>query len=149
MIHSSRSSSVQAGILAGHRFGDSLFQRLNPMPFICRADPAVAAHLVHAPIDFNAMVVGITKFDGNLAARPAASLEINRHLMGAQMIARANNLIEGGYLESKMMQLFVCRLSRGRPDKRQAMMVRMAAQENHPTRHHLFEKNIRELKTEY
>src|SRR3989338_4918875 len=140
MIRSSRTSSVQVGVLAGHRFGDSLFQRLNPMPFICRAHPAVAAHLVHAPIYFNAMVVGITKFDGNLAARPAAALEINRHLVGAQMIARANELIEGGYLESKMMQLFVYGLSRGRTDKGEAMMVRMAAQENHPTGHHLLDR---------
>src|SRR3989338_6429435 len=68
--------------------------------------------------------------------------------MGAQMIARANELIEGVYLKSKMMQLFVYGPSRGRTDKGEAMMVRMAAQENHPTGHHLFGINIRELKTE-
>lgn len=111
---------VDVGVLAGHGFGDSFLQGLHSMPFIGRADPAVASHLVRAPIDFNAMVVGIAKLDGDLAARPAAPLEIDGHLMGAQMIARANNLIEGGYLESKMMQLFICRPPRGRTDEGQA-----------------------------
>src|SRR5947207_7508201 len=78
---------VQGGVLAGDRVGDGRCEAADPVPLLAGARPAVAADLVDAPVDLEAMVVGIAEFDGELAAGAAASLEIDRHAVPGQMVA--------------------------------------------------------------
>jgi len=94
-------------VLPGNGIRDGFFQGSDSVPFIRRPDAAVAADLIDAPVDFHGMIVGVAELYGDLAASAAASLEVDLRAMGAQPVARANDLGEGRDFESKVMQFFV------------------------------------------
>jgi hypothetical protein len=71
------------------------------------------------------------------------------NLIGAQAITSADNFGECGNFKGEVMQLFVRRLAYAGADQRQAMMVRIATQENHPARHHCFRVNIGNFETQH
>ena len=129
-------------VLTGYRMGDSFLQRFYPVPLILRPDPTIAADLIDTPVDFHRMVVRIAEFYGDLAAGPAAAFKIDLNLIGAQAITGPDDFGECRDLKCEVMQLFVGGLSFAGADQRQAMMVCIAAQKNHPARHHCLRVNI-------
>src|SRR5882762_7200331 len=90
---------VQARVLAADRVGDCLFEARNALPFGRRAHMPVAADLVDAPVDLQPVVVGIAEFDRELAPGATAPGEIDRNPVPPQMVAGADDLVEGGDLE--------------------------------------------------
>src|SRR5882724_7105839 len=85
---------LQRRVLAAHGIGDRLRQALRTLPLGRRAGATVAADLVDPPIDLEAVAVRIAELDGDLAAGPAAALEIDGDALGAQVIARSQHLVE-------------------------------------------------------
>ena len=51
------------------------------------------------------MPIGVAELDGDLHAGATAALEIDRHVMGAQPVARQDHLVERADLEGEMVQL--------------------------------------------
>jgi hypothetical protein len=82
---------VQAGILAAHRVADGIRQVAGALPLARRADMAVAADLVDAPVDLEPVIVRIAKFDGDLTtgAAPAGKVDVDPVL--AKMVVRARD----------------------------------------------------------
>src|SRR4051812_46404620 len=79
---------VERRVLAAHRVRDRLLEGLRPLPFGGGPDMAFLADLVEAPVDLEPVPVGVTELDGDLAAGAAAAVEIDRHVVLAQMFAR-------------------------------------------------------------
>ena len=136
-------------VLTGHRIRDSFLQRFYPVPLILRPDSTIAADLIDTPVDFHRMVVRIAEFYGDLAAGPAAALKIDLNLIRAQAITGPDDFGECRDFKCEVMQLFVRGLSFAGADQRQAMMVCVAAQKNHPARHHRFGINIGDSQAEH
>ena len=136
-------------VLTGHRMRDSFLQRFHPMPLILRPDATIAADLIDTPVDFHRMVVRIAEFYGDLTTSPAASFKIDLNLIGAQAITSPDNFGQCGNFKGEVMQLFVRRSSLAGADQRQAMMVGIAAQKNHPARHHCFRVNVGNFEPQY
>src|SRR5260221_7349141 len=86
---------VQRGVLTTHRIGDRRIEAPHPFPFRLRPGPAIAADLVDAPIDFQAVAVGIAEFDGQLATGAPAALENDFDLAFAPGVAGAHHLLHG------------------------------------------------------
>ena len=63
---------MQCRILTAHRVGHRILQAAGALPLARRADLAVAADLIDAPVDLEPVIVGITKFDSDLTAGAAA-----------------------------------------------------------------------------
>jgi len=136
-------------VLTGDGMSDSFLQRFHTMPFILRPDPTIAADLIDAPVDFHRMVVRIAELYGDLATGPAASFKIDLNVIGTQAITSPDNFGERRDFKCKVMQLLVCRLPFSGADQCQAMMVRVAAQENHAARHHRFGINVGDSQAEH
>src|SRR5579862_5249782 len=96
---------VQRRVLATDRIVDRLFEAVRPDPFFFGADNPVGANLIEAPIDLEAMTVGIAKLDRDLRAGAAPALEIDRPIHLLQVIAREDHLIERSHLESDVIEL--------------------------------------------
>src|SRR5688572_22547877 len=144
-----RNSFRKVSVLTGDRMSDSFLQRFHTMPFILRPDPTIAADLIDAPVNFHRVVVRIAKLYGDLATGPAAALKIDLNLIRTQAITSADNFGECRNFKGEVMQLFVRRLALAGADQGQAMMVRVAAQKNHPARHHCFRVNIGNLEAQH
>ena len=71
--------------------------------------PAVTADLVDAPIDLEPVAVGIAELHRDLHAGAPAALEIDRHVVLLQMIARAEHLVERADLEREVIELDIRR----------------------------------------
>ena len=97
------------------RIGDRVLENAHAFPLRGRADLPVAADLVDAPVDFEPVVVGIAELDRELAAGAAPALEIDRDAVAAQMVARAQHLVEGRHLEGEMVELDILRRGAGEP----------------------------------
>ena len=59
----------------------------------------VAADLIDAPINLKPVIVRIAEFDRELTSGAPPPDEIDRDPVTAQMIARPDDLVEGGHLE--------------------------------------------------
>ena len=118
------------------------------MPLIGWTHATVAADLVDSPVDLHAMIIRVAEFNGNLTAGAAAALEIDLYVVGAQAITRANNLREGRNLEGEVVQLPVAGLSLCGADQSQTVMIRVTAQKNHASRHHLVRINVGNFEAE-
>ena len=68
--------------------------------------------------------------------------------MPAQVVARPDDLVEGCDLEGDVVQLDIRRFRLHRADKRDAVMVLIAAQKDHAAGYHLFRIDVRNLKAE-
>src|SRR5215475_10984829 len=86
---------------------ERVFQRSDALPFACRPHPPVAAHLVDAPVNLDAVTVRVLKLNRNLASRAPAAFKREHDLELAQALAQRENLFERGDLESHVMQLDV------------------------------------------
>ena len=95
------------GVLARNGVGYRFFQRSDAVPLVGWTHPAVAADLIDAPIDFQRVIVGVAKLDGDLAAGAAAPFEIDSRAVGPQAVARPYDLGERGNLERQMVQLAI------------------------------------------
>ena len=95
------------------------------------------------------MSVGIAKLDGDLTARAPASLEIDRHLVLAQVIARTQHFIERRHLEGQMIEIVRGRRVLEGSDQRNAVVIGIAAHEHHAAFHHLVRVDIRHAKAEH
>jgi hypothetical protein len=109
----------------------------------------VAADLVDAPIDFQAVIVRIAKFDSDLATGSAAAGEIDLDAVPAQMVVRPHDLVEGRDLEGEMVEVEISRLLCHRADERDSVMIGVAAQKDHAPGHHLLRIDVRDLKPEH
>ena len=95
---------MQRRVLTTDGIGDGVAEAVDAFPFARWPHGAIAADLIDAPIDLQPMPIGIAELDGDLAAGPAPPLEVDRHAMSAQMIARAQNLVERRNFECQMIE---------------------------------------------
>ena len=65
---------MQRRVLTAHRVGNRILQAAGALPLARRADLAVAADLIDAPIDLEPVIVGIAEFDGDLTAGAAPAV---------------------------------------------------------------------------
>lgn len=79
-------------ILSRERIRDGVLQGTRAMPFTCRADAAIAADLVDAPVYFQRIIVRIAKLDRDLTSSAAPPLKIDLRPKLAQAIARGDHL---------------------------------------------------------
>jgi hypothetical protein len=86
-----------------------------------------AADLVEAAVEVEAVSGRIAKFDSDLTAGSAAAGEIDLDAVPAQMVVRPHDLVEGRDLKGDMVEVDVCRLLPHRADKRDPVMIRVAA----------------------
>src|SRR5215472_15383293 len=100
---------VQGGVLAAHRVGDRVFEAAGALPLACRANVAVTADLVDTPVDLEPMIVRIAEFDGDLTAGSTAAGEVDLRAMPAQMVVRAQDLVERRDLEGDMVEIGIRR----------------------------------------
>jgi hypothetical protein len=119
------------------------------MPLILRPDPTIAADLINAPVNFHRMVVRIAELYGDLATGAPASFKIDLNLIGAQTITSPDDFGECRDFKGEVMQLLIGGLALAGTDQRQAMMVRVAAQENHSARHHCLRVNVGDFEAEH
>ena len=140
---------MQGRVLAPHRIVERVFEAARPLPLGGRADSTIAADLVDAPIDFEPMIVGVAEFDRKLAAGAAAALEIDLDAMPAQMVASPYHFVEGRDLKGNVVQLDILRRRIRRTDKRDAVMVGVAAQKHHAARHHLLGIDVGDLEPQH
>jgi hypothetical protein len=78
------------------------------------------------------MAVGVAELDGDLAAGPAPTFEIDLDAVLPQVITGAQDLIERADLKGDMVQFDILGRRRQRPDERNTVMVRVAAQKAMP-----------------
>src|SRR5262245_42451942 len=83
--------------------GDRFLQGLGRLPLAARADVAVAADLIDAPVDLDVVALGVAELDGQLAAGPAPSLEVDGNVVLAQPRAGAEDLVGRGHLEREVV----------------------------------------------
>ena len=95
------------------------------------------------------MAVRIAELDRDLHAGAPAALEMDRHVMLAQMVARAHHLIQGRDLERHMVQAAGAGFAAGRLEQRDAVMVGVAAQEHRAARHHVVAVDVGDLETQH
>src|SRR5262245_38253918 len=100
-------SPARADDLPRNGIRDRVFQRSDALPFACRPHSAVAAHLLDAPVNLDAVTVRVLKLDRNLASRAPAAFKRERDLELAQVLAHRENLFQRSDLESHVMQLDV------------------------------------------
>ena len=109
------------------------------------------SYLVEAPVDFQPVAVRVAEFDGDLGAGAAPALEQDLDAMGLQMGARLQHLVDGGDLERHVMHAGAPR-SGIRPlagaDQGDAVMVRVAAHEDHAAVHHRVGIDVRDPEAE-
>ena len=140
---------VQGRVLPADRIGDGLLQALCAFPFSRRPHVSVAADLIDAPVNLQPVIVRIAEFDRELTSCAPPPDEIYRDPMAAQMVARPNDLVEGCDLERDMVELDIIRFGLQRADERNAVMVGVAAQEDHAAGHHLLRIDVRNLEAEH
>src|SRR5262245_38658909 len=106
---------------------------------------AVAADLVDAPVDLQPVIVGVAEFDRELATGAAAPREIDRDPVAAQMVAGADDLVEGGDLEGEVVELDIRRFRPHRADECDTVVVPVAAQKDYASRDHLLGIDVGDL----
>src|SRR5215471_13434522 len=121
--------------LVGDRIGDGLLQRGRGPPLGRGAHEAACADLIEAPVDFEIIAVGIAKLDGELAARAPAALEDDGHAVLLEPGPRAKHLVGRPHLEGEVIEAAALELRRA-ADERHAVMIRVAAEEDHAARDH-------------
>jgi hypothetical protein len=62
------------------------------MPFTGGPDPAIAADLIDAPVNFQRMIIRVAKLHGDLATGAAPAFEVDLRPMRAQAVARTDDL---------------------------------------------------------
>ncbi len=95
---------LQRGVLPGNRIGDRGFQAVGALPFMRRTRVLARRDLVDAPVDLQPMVVRVAELHRDLHAGPPAAIEIDRHIVLAQMGAGADHVVQRGDLERQVMQ---------------------------------------------
>ena len=68
---------MQRRILSANGVGDRIFEVARALPLARRTDMTVAADLVDAPVDFEAVIVRIAEFDSDLTAGATAAGKID------------------------------------------------------------------------
>src|SRR5439155_1186656 len=107
---------AQRGVLTLHRIGDRRVEAAHPFPFLLWPRSAIAADLVDAPIDLQAMAIGVAEFDGQLAAGAPATLEIDLDPVIAQVIAGPQDLLQRRDLEGDVVEFDIFRCGGHRAD---------------------------------
>src|SRR5262249_12806662 len=118
-----RDSFRKVSILPGHRIGNRFVQRSYAVPFAGGPDAAIAADLIDAPVNFQRMIIRVTKLHGDLATGTPPAFEVDLRAMRAQPVARVDDLCQGRDLESEMVQFAVRVLSIAGADQRQTVMI--------------------------
>src|SRR5262249_6054147 len=95
------------------------------------------------------MIVRIAELDRELTAGAPPSGEIYLDPVPAEVVACPDDFVERCDLEGDMIELDIRRFGRHGTDERNAVMVRVAAQENHAARHHLRRVDVGDLEAEY
>src|SRR5260221_3634349 len=140
---------LERGVLAEHRLGGRGGEALGALPLLARPHLALAADLVEAPVDLEPVAIGIAELHGNLHAGATPAVEIDLYLVFAQMVARADHLVERRDLEGNVVELDVGRLPRHRADQRDTVMIRIEAHEHHAARHHVGAVDVGDLEPEH
>ncbi len=120
-----------------------------PFHSVDAAHMPVAADLIDAPVNLQPVIVRVAEFDRELTSGAPPPDEIYRDPVAAQMVARPDDLVEGCDLKRDVVELDIRRFGLHRADERNAVMVRVAAQEDHAAGHHLFRIDVRNLEAEH
>ena len=94
-------------------------------PFHCSGGRtcAVRADLVDAPVDFQVVAVRVLELDRELHAGAAAALEMDPHVVLAQVVARPQHLVQRGDLERDVVQAGAVAVVLGGLEQRDAVVV--------------------------
>lgn len=123
--------------MAGNWIGDRLLQAGRAAPLIGWPHPLVATDLIHAPVYLQVVAVGVQELHRDLRSGSPPAFKHDRHLMAAQMIAGAEDFIQGGDLKGEMVQLVPLPGTWRAAYQRNPMMVGVEAHEDHTVRRQL------------
>src|SRR5262249_29034251 len=102
---------VQSGFLASHRVRYGTRQAAGSLPLFRRANMAVAANLIDAPVNLEPVIVGIAEFDGDLTTGATPPREVDFYTTGAQMFVSQQDLVERCDFEGDMVEVGIRRRS--------------------------------------
>src|SRR5215813_14894368 len=96
---------------------------MRALPFAGRADAPVAADLIDAPVNFQAVIVRIAKLYGDLTTSPAAAGEINFDPVPAQMVVGSHDFVKGRNLKGDVVEVGIRGRFLPRPHERDPVMI--------------------------
>src|SRR5262249_20629836 len=134
--------------LARHGIGHRVLERPRGLPLVGRAYLTRRADLIDAPVDLEIVAVRVAKLHGELAAGAPSAFENDRDVVLAQPGASAKHLVRRADLERKVIQRGALELGRA-ADERDAMVVRVEAEKDHPAGHHAVGIAVADRKAEH
>src|SRR5712691_1102547 len=134
--------------LARHRIGDGVLQRARLTPLARGTRGGIGADLVDVPVDLEVVAVGVPELDRDLAAGPPPPLEDEGNAMLGEPRARPEHLVERPHLEREVVQAARVQL-RGPAHEGDAVMIGIAAEKDHPARHHAIGIPVADLEAQH
>lgn len=95
------------------------------------------------------MAIRVAELHCDLHAGAPAAVEVDLHVMGAQMLSGADDFVEGGDFERRVVQAGAGLVGVGRLEQRDAVVVGVQAQEHGAAGHVVLAIDIRDAETQH